>query len=360
MPIPLLLHGKHADGPVAYQPFGDWIVPWRFQAFEEEYRLLRTAAGLIDYSTQALIECRGPDRISFLQRLLTNDIAALSPGQGCRAALLTDTAKLVGELLVLADADAHWLLCDLRRAAPITSTLERYLFSEQVTVVNHERRLAGLALQGPRTVATLARLAGAVISLPRPEDHAVARFLDLPVRVIRHTLTGDPGALCLVPAEGLERLWRWLIERGAESGVRSVGWEAFTTARIEAGVPWFGIDLDETNLLPETGLEAVAVSQTKGCYVGQEIVARMQTYGSPNKKLMGLLIEGKRVPEGGDPIRQGDQAVGRVTSGCFSPALARPIAMGYLTRGWYEPGTVVEILRGEARLPATVAARPFL
>jgi len=112
--------------------------------------------------------------------------------------------------------------------------------------------------------------------------------------------------------------------------------------------------------LPETGLSAVAVSDTKGSYIGQEIVARMQTYGSANKKLMGLRITGDEAVEAGDRIVRQGEALGQVTSACRSPALQRPIAMGYVKRGVYEPGTAVEILHGTARLTASVAARPIV
>ena len=362
MVVPLLLHGKHA-GPMAtvtYEPFGPWIVPWRFSSFEEECQTLRTGIGLIDYSSQALIECRGADRASFLHRLLTNDIAGLSPGAGCQAALLTPSAKLMAVVLVLADPDSLWLLCDLPRAGVVVQTLERYLFSEEVTLLNHERRKAVLALQGPRTVELCTQLVGTVASLPRPGDHVAVSLQGFPIRLIRHSLTGGAGALCVIDADHAETMWRLLTQRGQSVGLRLVGWEALNAARIEAGLPWFGIDMDDTNLLPETGCERVAASESKGCYLGQEIVARMQTYGSPNKKLMGLLIEGNHVPEAGDPITRDDEELGKITSACRSPTLKRPIAMGYLKRGAYEPGMVVEILRSTARLKATVAARPLV
>ncbi len=118
--------------------------------------------------------------------------------------------------------------------------------------------------------------------------------------------------------------------------------------------------MDESNLLPETGLESMLASETKGCYVGQEIVARLQTYGSVNKKLVGLQIAGNVVPDAHDPIILGNDEVGRVTSACHSLALQQPIALGYVKRGAYDPGTVVEILHNQARLAATVAPHPFL
>ncbi|MBI4003529.1 MAG: aminomethyl transferase family protein [Candidatus Omnitrophica bacterium] len=357
MPYPLLLHSKHCEAPVTYEPFGEWLVPWRFDSLETEYRALRTGAGLIDYSTQAIIEVRGADRADFLHNLLSNDIKRLTAGQGCRAALLTAGAKLLAELLVVADADTLWLLCDANRAPMVLQTLEQYRFSEEVTLTNHERRSAVLALQGPRTLEMLSTLVGARSDLQHPGDHVVCSFHDVPLRIIRHTLTGEAGALCLCPAEQAHRMWSQLA---GQKGATLVGWEALNTARIEAGIPWYGIDMDESALLPETGLEAQLASDTKGCYVGQEIVARMQTYGSASRKLVGLRFDGDQVPGPGDALEQDGKEAGKVTSACFSPTRKQPIGFGWVKRGFYGPGTQLELLRWGIRLPVTVAARPLV
>jgi folate-binding protein YgfZ len=357
MAITLLLHGRHhPTQPPTYEPFGPWLVPWRFTSFETEHQALRASAGLVDYSTQALIQVTGADRTDFLQRLLTNDLTRLAPGGGCRAALLTASAKLVAELLVLVDPDAYWLLCDLARAGLVAAALEQYRFSEDVAVTNHERRDATLAVQGPSTDAALRVALGEVPAAEHPGDHARAPFRDTTIRLVRHTLTGDPGVLCLVEMERAEALWEEL----RRSGAAPVGWGALNTARIEAGIPWFGVDMDETTLLPEAGLEGSLVSDTKGCYLGQEIVARMQTYGSPSKRLVGLLVEAADACEAGDRLVRGSDDVGWVTSACRSPSLGRPIAMGYVKRGSDEPGTRVEIVRGTRRISATVTALPFI
>src|SRR3989338_7848865 len=111
MAYPLLLHGQHGEETV-YETVGEWLVPWRIASTEAEYRALRTGVGLIDYSTQGLIQVQGADRAAFLHNLLTNDIKRLAPGSGCRAALLNANGKLISELLVLADEQAHWLMCE--------------------------------------------------------------------------------------------------------------------------------------------------------------------------------------------------------------------------------------------------------
>jgi len=360
MTYPLLLHAKHRGTDVTYAPFGPWTVPWRFDTLEEEYEALRTRVGLIDFSTQAVIEVAGKDRISFLHSLLTNDITRLAPGSGCSAALLDPNARLIAELLVIAEAEVIWLLCEATRAEVVTRTLERYVFSEQVTVINLERRDAVLAFQGPRTLAALSRLIGEGGTLRHPGDHVTRTVHDVPLRLIRHRLAGEEGVLCLVPAALAHHAWELFAHDDTHVGLRLVGWEALNTVRIEAGIPWYGIDMNESNLLPETGLEAEVVSHTKGCYVGQEIVARMQTYGSANKKLVGLVFEGEEVPTLGDLLMDGEKEVGHITSACYSPRLQRAVGMGYVKRGFYEPGTHLELLRWAMRVPVVVVPRPPL
>lgn len=360
MPYPLLLHAEHAKGPVTYRPLGHWVVPWCFESLETEYQALRSGAGLVDYSTLAVIEIGGADRAAFLHNLLTNDITRLAPGGGCAAALLNANGKLLADLRVLMMEQAAWLLCDATRAESLARALEGYVFSDAVTVINHERRHAVFAIEGPQTMAALSRLTKHVIALPERFDHTTAMIDEVPVRLVRDGLTGGLGALCIVESSHAKRLWESLTRLAPSAGLRLAGWEALNAARIEAGIPWYGLDMTEENLLPETGLEALAASDTKGCYVGQEIVARMATYGSASKKLMGLLVDGAETPEPGDRILHDGQDAGQITSACLSPALKRPIALGYVKRGAYEPGTAVEIARGSARLRATVAARPLV
>ena len=224
----------------------------------------------------------------------------------------------------------------------------------------HERRQGVLALEGPRTMALLAELTEAPLALQRLGDHASIVLEGTPVRLIRRSLTGGVGVWCVVDAASLEGLWTVLVERGGPFGLTPVGWQALNAARLEAGEPWAGVDWDETILLPETGLERVLVSGTKGCYIGQEIVARMQTYGSPSKRLMGLAFAEATKPSPGDRILKEGAEVGVLTSSGDSPALGRPIAMGYIKRGADEPGTRVEVVHGSTRLSATVSLLPFI
>ena len=362
-PIPLLLHGRHGGPTVTYRRFHRWIVPWRFTSLTEEYDALRAGLGLIDVSTQGVIEVRGHDRLSFLNALLTNDLKRIAPGSARGAALLDASAKLVADVLVINDPDVVWLLCDIDHAATVAQVLERYHVSEDVAVINHERSHAILALEGPEAMRGFRELVGAsaAASLKRPGQQIMIEWEQIPARFVRQSWIGGDGLLCLVPAQAAPLVWNLLGRAGEPLGLRFVGWEALNIARIEAGIPWIDVDMDATNLLPETGLVPRLVSDTKGCYLGQEIIARLQTYGSMSKRLMHLVIEGDRVPEPGDQIvshgHDPEEPLGQVTSACSSVALARPLAMGYVKRGAYAPGTRVEIVSGATRVPAMVSER---
>ena len=360
----LPLNERHRQAGATLGPWHEWIVPLRFHDPIEEYWAVRRQTGLLDLSWLGVLEVRGTDRISFLHNLLTNDIKALAPGSGCQACLLTVQARLVAAMLVLAEAEAHWLIVDRRCAEAVCATLGRFIITEDVTVTDRTPHYSVVALQGPMSVSGLASLLSAPPALAHVLDHARATMASLPLHLISQSVTGEPGILMMARVEHAPRLWDVLTQDvQAESGrpqqVQPVGWEAWNILRIEAGIPWYGVDMDEENLLPETGLEAQTVSDTKGCYLGQEIIARLHTYGSVSQKLMGLVLDGQDVPNAGSPILKDGARLGEITSACFSPSLARPIALGYVKRPFYESGTRVEVLSEGRVLAAKLAKRPI-
>lgn len=338
---------------VTYESFGEWLVPWRFEKLETEYQRLREGAALIDRSTQGLIEVQGIDRASFLHNLLTNDIKSLAAGEGCEAFLLNASAKLITDLLVLATEDTLLLLCDAARVQTLFDALDHYHFSEAVTLKNCERKLALLALEGPHAEAELAGIIGRPLSFKKSCDHIEVQVDGIRTRVIRRSLTSKGGLLCACPADEAKRLWNRLTE-GSPGTRGPVGWEAWNIARIEDGIPCFGVDMDSSNLLPETGLEATTLSSSKGCYIGQEVIARIDTRGSASKRLVQLEIQEDTAPMPKARIFHNGEEAGYVTSACVSPVTGKAVALGYVKRGAYESGTRVDIEKEEARLSAVI------
>ncbi|MGH7407707.1 MAG: YgfZ/GcvT domain-containing protein, partial [Candidatus Methylomirabilales bacterium] len=179
------------------------------------------------------------------------------------------------------------------------------------------------------------------------------------VRVVATPFLGVPGFDLLLPAEAAAAVARGLSEAVKAVGGRPVGHAAFETVRVEAGTPWYGLDFDENNLPQEAGLETTAVSFTKGCYIGQETVARIHFRGHVNRRLTGLALQGERLPARGSRVLKGEAEVGRVTSAVRSPARGAPVALAVLRREVGEPGTSLTVEADGTRLAAEVVPLPF-
>ncbi len=321
---------------------------------EEEHRTVMTGAGVIDRSMLGKATVTGRDRAAFLQGMLSNDVQALQPGQGCPAAFLDAHGKVVSLLAVYALEDRILLELPAGTTERFLQVIDKFLISEKAYLEAADEAYAILALQGPEAERILSGLSGETLD-SAPYSHKEISIAGGPVRVARRTEAVTPGFHCWTSAAHGEALWTAL--RGA--GAVPVGAQALEVLRIEAGIPLYGQDVDETVILPETRLDAL-VSYTKGCYIGQETVARVKYRGHVNRGLSGMVIEGDRVPSYGDAITAEDKEIGRVTSGVRSIALGKPIALGYVRREHFEPGSAVTVTVGERPVPARVAELPFV
>jgi folate-binding protein YgfZ len=330
------------------------VLPLDYGDTAAEYRAVRDGAGVVDRSDLGVVDVTGRDRAAFLHALLTNEIKALTPGQGCAATLLDIHGKVQVTLLVWVLDDRILLVTPPGMAAATLELLDKYLFAEKVVLEDVSDTRALVLLAGPDAPALVKRLAGAA-----PPDMAwssVAGAIDgVPAHVVRGGgETGAPELWLLLPADARPRVWDALVAAGA----RPVGAAALETLRIEAGSPRFGDDLGPSVLLPEVPFEHL-VSQTKGCYPGQEVVVRIRDRGHVNRRLRGLVLEGDVVPAVGAEVVADGASVGQVTSATRSPRLGRPIALAFVRRQHAEAGTRVAVRAGDAPVPAIVSDLPF-
>jgi folate-binding protein YgfZ len=214
-------------------------------------------------------------------------------------------------------------------------------------------------LVGPQATRVLASAVGDGVLDLSPWRHAEGRLGDVPLRIISSRWLALPGVDVIVPVEAAGQAWEAFVRSGRDAGLLPIGMRALEWLRVEAAWPWFGVDFDENNLLMEA-LTPDHVSLTKGCYVGQEVVVRIEHQGHLNKKLCALLLDGSTVPARGSLIRLGERKVGQVTSAVGSPALGRVIALGYLRRECWEPGRRLSIDADPDPLAAQSVALPFL
>jgi folate-binding protein YgfZ len=330
-------------------------LPLRFTDLDYEWRAARERCAVWAANFRALIAATGEDRVSFLQGMLSNDVKALAAGEGVPAAFLTQQGKIVVDLCVLADQDKIMLDLFAERAEPFMTALGRFIVADDVELVlaAGEQPLCGLS--GPSAREVIGRLLDRPPAPWRLLHHEVREFRSTPIRVVAASELGEEGYLVCGPDEIVAPFF----EAACEAGAVPAGMEALNVLRVEAGIPWYGADTDEDVLIMEAGLER-AISFSKGCYLGQEVVERIAARGHVNKKLCGLLIEGDVPPPPGALLRAGGRDIGRLTSVVRSPGLGRIIALGYVHRDHLTPGTALTVAGGDTETPAAVSALPFV
>ena len=321
-------------------------------AVAAELRAMHEGAALVDLSVRDTLRVTGPDRVSFLHGMVTNDVSGMPVGGVRYAALLTAKGAMVADARVLRREDDLLILLEPGLGPPVLAHLEKYLISEDASLADVSADFGQLALIGPRAWA----LARTVFGLPGVEPPA-AEFLvggmeQSGVLVLPSALL-VPGVDLLIHRADLETVFDALLDQGDEAGLRPAGWEALEARRIEQGVPRYGADMDERTIPLEANLER-AIHYQKGCYIGQEVIARATFRGHVNRKLVGLTLSCDAPPRA--ELVQGDRKVGWLTSVVQLPGLTKPIALGYVHRAAAEPGTELK-LPNDGR--AIVTSLPF-
>ena len=315
---------------------------------------MRAGAGLIDRSYSGRILLTGADRRSYLQGLLTNDIEALTPGTGCYAAMLNAQGRMLTDMRVLELGDAILLDVPVAVVSSIRDHLDRFIFAEDVQVEDATAARAEIGLYGPGALDVLVK-AGTDDGAPSSLFQMTRiRIAGVDALLVKSDEAGVEGYDVIVDRTGEEAVTAALVAAGAVR-VSEADAEA---VRIESGRPRFGRDMDTDTIPLEAGLEERAISRTKGCYVGQEVIVRVQDrgHGRVAKRLVGLTLDpDAKVPAAGARIASGDREIGRVTSATWSPALDRPIALGYVHRDFVAERTAVSIDATSAK----VTALPF-
>ncbi len=329
-------------------------LPATFTTPADEYASVCERVGLIDLSFRTQLELTGTDTIDFLQGMVSNDVKALRPGQGCAATLLTEQGRLVADLRIYATESAVLLDVDTRIATKTTAALERFIIADDVEIADLGARQTTIAVQGPEAAKVPNALG--LDSLPERElHHCEATLAGVAVRLVRADQTGHGGYEIHTPSDRAADVWQALA---SVDGVQPVGHAALNMLRIEAGIPWYGVDMDEGRVVLEVGLEH-AISFEKGCYLGQEVVERVSARGRINRRLCGLLLSAAG-PAAGDPLFKDGKDVGWLTSVTDLPRLGRTIALGYVRREHADPGTCLSIDGNGKSVVAEVATLPFV
>ncbi len=343
-----------------YRQMGDRLVEYHGAALplhifdaRTEHLAARQASGLFDFSFRAKLAVKGPDRASFLHNMLSNDVKRLAPGEGTYATLLDIKGHILADPRVYCADDVLIVDTDADLAEKVRQHLDRFILMDEVEI--EPLPLFAIAIQGPKSREWLETVLDFHVPLPEEFRHATTTIGTGAVRVVRASSTGDEGYELWAAAEAVQNMWKAAIVAAPVTGMRPCGTEALETLRIEAGIPRYGAELDEETLPLEAGLFN-ALSFTKGCYPGQEIIERARSRGHVNWKLAGLVVDAEAPPTPGEKLLSEGKVVGEVTSAGFCPTVGKVLALGYLRRETAAPGTRLTLASGA---PTEVRELPF-
>lgn len=357
-PVSLALHEFHQGLGANFAALNGAEIVTDYGDSLAEHQALGETAGVLDLSFRSRICLTGADRARFLHGQVTNDVKKLRGGEGCYSALTTAKGKMQSDLNIFCLPDELLLDFEPGLTAIVTERLEKYLVADDVQVVDVAPHYGLLSVQGPQAEAAVRGLGlfslmpAAPLRSEKISDPTLGE-----IYLMNHARLAGTGFDLFVPLQALAAVADKLIAAAKAVGGRACGWRAFEIARIEAGVPRFGADMDETHLASECGIEARAISYQKGCYIGQEVLNRIHSIGHVNRELRplrfapGLLTP----PASGAKLFHGDKEVGQLTSAVFSPRQKIVVALGYVRREANAPGAKLTVRDDSGEHQVTVA-----
>jgi folate-binding protein YgfZ len=360
---PLMLHEFHHGLNARFgelnhaeivNDYGDWLA---------EHAALRETAGVIDLSFRSRVCLTGADRFRFLHGQVTNDVKKIRAGEGCYAAITTAKGKMESDLNIFALADELLLDFEPGLTKKISARLEKFIVADDVQIVDATPHYGLLSVQGPKA-AEVVRALNLFPEIPTQQLGSIKISDETlgEIYLANNSRLDTNGFDLFIPNNSLGAVADKLIAAAKQIGGRACGWQAFETARIEAGIPRFGTDMDETNIPLECGIESRAIVYNKGCYIGQEVINRIHSVGHVNKELRGLHLgdDLKALPARGDKLFFNGKEVGNVTSAVRSPTLNSNIALGYVRRETNQIGNELTLRTAAGESPAKIVDLPFV
>src|SRR5262245_9345103 len=320
------------------------------------YLVVDSAVAWSDRSKCVRLEVAGPDRAKFLHNLTTNEVKRLPVGRGCEAFVTSPQGKTLAYVRLLACPDSILVRADPGGLDLALPHLQKYGLFDDIVLEDRSESTFEYHIIGPRAEA-LTRLAGGDPPEPAELAHRMWKLADCPLLMVRESPTGRPGFTLIGPRSGASRVADALRSKGRELGLVELTPEEFETLRIEAGTPVFGRDITEKNLPQEIGRDDRAINFVKGCYLGQETVARIDALGHVNQVLRGLRLDsGAPAPAPGALVEADGKRVGIVTSSAVSPGWNAPVALAMIRMSHARSGTVLGVTDPENPAAAATAA----
>jgi len=371
-PIPTPLAALHAQSGAQ---LGSWFgcsLPGHFGDWLAEYRHLHDSVALLDKNYRAYLDFTGPDRVRYLNAILTNNIKDLRENHGTVSLFLNPQGRILAEIETYDLPDKLFCVSYASIREPLIAALDKYIIMDDVTLTDRTGDFATLALEGPKAALVAEELTGIDPADLAELETRLVSVQRIPCRLGKRSLGGTASAEFLVDRAHAESLWKILLEATRKHGGGPAGYQALSATRLEQGIPWYSYDFGDKQIPHEAGLQDSHISYTKGCYTGQEIVERVRSRGQVNRVRVTLkydlaapagtsiptyALPLEALPTPGTPLLSEGREAGHTTRAAFSPALNAPIGMAYLRREKSTPGSTVEL--PDAAGSATVIATPI-
>lgn len=335
-----------------------WEMADVYSSPAQEHLTVRSHVGLIDLSSYGSIKVHGGEAVQFLNGLVTNNVKTLDVGKGMRAGILTGHGKVKALCRVLNLGGTYLVITDPQTHENVFKYLFPFSYAGDFKVEDVSEEYGAISVQGPKSRLVMKEICFEPLPALSEYDWFQTLIAGHRALVTRASHTGEEGFDILVPASAMKDVWDFVSLKGAFHSIFPFGVGALESLRLEAGIPVYGRDVDETNMMLEIGLDD-AVSFTKGCYTGQEAVAMATYRGHVSKKLSGLDVSGQLLPRHGDVVIKDGKEIGFVTSAIQSPSLGSVIALAYVKHGFFEPGNKVEVHIEAQSISAVVTQIPF-
>ena len=344
MNSPLALHhekmGARLNSEKVPLDYGDQI---------GEYWAVKNGAGLVDVSDIGRLMITGKDRITFLNSLLTNDLSHLPEGSGQHSALLNTKARVLADLYLYNEPGRVYVDTGYSSGDKVKRALDNFVITEDVQIEDVGMELVQISLQGPKGAKAIREAFGTDMGDLKPLQQKNLG----PSTIISRDRTGQGGYDLIMPVDEADAVWQGFLLQGGDPELRPVGLGAVEILRLEAGIPHYGLDFDENTIVLEAGFKD-ALSFTKGCYLGQEVVARATHIGRVNKQLVQVEVESKTPPVTRSKMMSSGAEAGFITSAAYSPGLEKSVAIAYANRDFAKEGTRLTIDNTENGVAAVV------
>ena len=348
METPLL--EKHQAAKAKLGTFHDCVLPEVFSTFEDEYRAASESVAIFDTNWHAIIELSGPDRSRYLNAIVSNDVKNLGEGHGLLALLLDPKGHILAELEIYALKNRLLTLSHASLRHRTVETLDKYIIMDDVTLEDVTDKLGSFAIEGPFVAKMLDKAYGIDLEEFADLDIRSVHIDSIPCEIIRRSHFGYVGAEIIAPRKSLIQLWDNLLELVRLRGGQPIGIKTLESLRLEAGIPFYPADFNDTVIPHEAAVEGTHISFSKGCYTGQEIVERVRSRGQVNRLRVKLKFSTPEPPPFTTRLSAEGKELGLVTSSAFSPKAGTAIGMGYSRREHNAPGAILDYDGGTAEV----------